>query len=339
MARTILVTGATGYIAKHIVRRLLDQGHFVVGSARSTARDGEMRAALAPVLADRGALDRYRTVALDLSRDDGWDAAMQGVDVVMHTASPFPLTQPKKAEEVIRPAVDGALRALRAAQTADVSNVVFTSSSVAVSDPMEPKDIYDETDWTDPDKPRLSPYAQSKALAEQAAWAFVRNDAPEMRLSVINPTFVQGAPLDGNYGTSIRVIDRLMEGKDPMLPRLGFACCDVGDVAEAHIRAMDTPEAAGRRHIIYDRFLWFGDMAQTVREAVPAAKPARRVAPDMVIRALGLFDPAIRGIVPQLGKVVRMDNRRMREVLGIEPRDARESIAETARWLAERRKR
>ena len=99
---------------------------------------------------------------------------------------------------------------------------------------------------------------------------------------------------------------------------------------------MDTPEAAGRRHIIYDRFMWFKDLADTIREAVPAAKPARRVAPDIMIRALGLFDPAIRGIVPQLGKVTRMDNRRMREVLQIEPRETRESIAETARWLADR---
>ena len=334
MSRTILVTGATGYIAKHIVRRLLDQGHNVIGSARSTDRDAEMRAALKPALSDRGALDRYRTVALDLSRDDGWDTAIEGVDVLMHTASPFPLSAPKNPDDVIRPAVDGALRALRAARDAGVSNVVFTSSSVAVADAVREKELYDEADWTDPEKPGLAPYARSKTLAEQAAWNFAQNDAPGMRLAVINPTFVQGAPLDENFGTSIRVIERLMAGKDPMLPRLGFACCDVGDVAEAHIRAMDTPGAAGRRHIVYDRFMWFKDMADTIRDAVPQAKPARRVAPDVMIRLLGLFDPAIRGIVPQLGKVTRMDNSRMRDVLGIEPRDTRDSIAETARWLA-----
>ena len=132
MPSTVLVTGATGYIAKHIVRRLLDQGHNVVGSARDMARDAEMRAALAPALNDKSALDRYRTVPLDLSRDDGWDSAFQGVDVLMHTASPFPLSQPKNPQDVIRPAVDGALRALRAAKVAGISNVVFTSSSVAV---------------------------------------------------------------------------------------------------------------------------------------------------------------------------------------------------------------
>lgn len=336
MPRTVLVTGATGYIAKHIVRRLLDDGHTVIGSARSMARDAEMRAVLAPALADKGALDRYRTVALDLLQDDGWESAMEGVDVLMHTASPFPLSQPKNPQDVIRPAVDGALRALRAARAAGIGNVVFTSSSVAVENPLKEKEIYDETDWTDPDKPGLSPYARSKTLAEQAAWAFIRTEAPDMRLAVINPTFVQGAPLDGNYGTSIQVVERLLAGRDPLLPRLGFACCDVGDVAAAHVRAMDAPEAAGRRHIVYDRFMWFKDMADTIRIAVPGAKPARRVAPDALMRVLGIFDPSVRGIVPQLGQVTHMDNTRLRTALGITPRDTRDSIAEAARWLAAR---
>jgi dihydroflavonol-4-reductase len=337
MTRTILVTGATGYIARHLVRRLLDQGHTVIGSARSESRDAEMRAALKPALADVAALDRYRTVRLDLTSDDGWAQAMDGVDVLMHTASPFPITPPRTPEDLIRPAVDGTLRALRAANAAGVSNVILTSSSTAVMDAPCHKEVYDETDWTDPGKLRLPAYARSKTLAERAAWDFVGSEAPDMRLSVINPTFVQGAPLGGTYGTSVKVIERLMTGKDPMLPRFGFACCDVGDVADAHIRAMERPEAAGRRHIIYDRFLWFTDIADVVRRAVPEARPARRVAPDAVIRVLGLFDPSIRSIVPQLGRISRADNNRMRQALGLEPRDTRDSIAETARWLAERK--
>ena len=122
-----------------------------------------------------------------------------------------------------------------------------------------------------------------------------------------------------------------------MLPRMGFACCDVRDVSEAHIRAMDTPDAAGRRHIIFDRFMWFSDLADIIRQSVPGARPARRVAPDVLMRALGLVDPAIRGILPQLGRMTRMNNTRMLDVLGIEPRDARDSVVETARWLVERK--
>ncbi|MDD9921851.1 MAG: NAD-dependent epimerase/dehydratase family protein [Boseongicola sp.] len=333
MTKTVLVTGATGYIAKHIVRILLDEGYNVVGSARSEARDAEMRAALEPAVKDKSSLDRYRTVALDLSKDEGWDAALQGVDVLMHTASPFPLEQPKNAEEVIRPAVDGALRALKAAKAAGCKDVVMTSSSVAIMDPPEDKETYSEADWTDPNKPGLSPYAQSKTLAEQAAWDFVKSEAPDMRLAIINPTFVQGRPLDENFGTSIKVVERLLRGKDPALPRLGFACCDVVDVAEAHVRAMENPDAYGQRHVIYDRFMWFADMAELIREAVPGAKAAKRVAPDFFIKFLGLFDPAIRGIIPSLGRVTKADNTRMRTVLGVEPKDTRESIRESARYL------
>jgi dihydroflavonol-4-reductase len=337
LSSTVLVTGATGYIARHIIRRLLDRGHTVVGTTRDASRDAEMRAALEPVLADRSSLERYRTVSLDLLRYNGWGSAMEGVDTLIHTASPFPISSPKNADDVVRPAVDGTLRALRAAQAAGIANVVLTSSSVAVTETSDHRDIYDETCWTDPQKTGLSPYALSKTLAERAAWEFVSTDARGMRLSVINPTFVLGAPLGSDFGTSIKVIERLMRGTDPMLPRFGFACCDVGDVAEAHVRAMDRSEAAGRRHIIYDRFMWLEEIASVIRDAAPSARPARRVAPDVLMRLVGVFDPAVRGIVPQLGKITRADNSRMREALGLEPRDTRDSVAETARWLTDRK--
>ena len=334
MPQTFLVTGATGYIARHIVAKLLNRGDHVVGSARSVERDAELRASIAPALTDTGALDRYRTVALDLNRDDGWAEAMQGIDVLVHTASPFPLEQPKDADEVIRPAVDGALRALRAAQASGVKRVVMTSSSVAIMEG-EDKASYDETDWT-PDDPALTPYARSKTLAEKAAWHFVETEAPSLRLAVVNPSFVQGAPLGDSYGTSVAVIDRLLQGKDPMLPRIGFAVCDVEDVAEAHLRAADIDEAIGHRHLIVDRFMWFSDLADCVRAVAPQAKTARRIAPNFLIRTLALFDPAIRTVVSQLGKRKEGDNRRMREVLGIHPKDARDSVRETTKWLMAR---
>ncbi|MGI9393614.1 MAG: NAD-dependent epimerase/dehydratase family protein, partial [Boseongicola sp.] len=331
--RNVLVTGATGYIGKHIVRQLLDDGHTVVGSARSAASDAEICAALSPALKDPSALKEYRTVQLDLADDHGWSEACDGIDVMMHTASPFPIVQPKDPDEVVRPAVDGTIRALKAAKAAGVTNVVMTSSSAAIMDPPEEKDVYSEADWTDPDKPGLTPYARSKTLAEHAAWGFVDDEAPDMRLSVINPTLVQGAPLDSNYGTSIQLTERILRGKDPMVPRAGFSTCDVHDVALAHIRAMERPEAAGHRHLIVDQFLWFADLARLINEAVPGGKASTRVAPDILIRLLGLFDPSIRSISSSLGRATKSDNTRMRDALGIEPRDAHESVRETARWL------
>jgi len=138
MSQTILVTGATGYIAKHIVLRLLERGDHVRGSVRSEARAQELRATMQAALSDPARIENLSTVVLDLTSDEGWADAMDGVDGVIHTASPFPMVQPKDDADLIRPAVDGALRALRAARNAGIRRVVMTSSSVSVTTGVSP---------------------------------------------------------------------------------------------------------------------------------------------------------------------------------------------------------
>ena len=336
MSRTVLVTGATGYIAKYIVLKLLDRGDTVIGTVRREGADAEMRAALEPALRDPSALTRYKSVTLDLLSDHGWSDAMIGVDAVIHTASPFPMTPPKDAEELIAPAVDGTLRVLRAAHQAGVLDVVVTSSIAAIMAPSERVDVYSETVWTDPDKAGLPAYIRSKTLAERAAWDFIEKEAPELRLSAINPGFVIGAPLDGSYGTSVSLIERLLKGKDPMIPNYGLATCHVEDAAEAHLRVLAVPEAIGHRHIICDRFLWLKDIADAVRKVAPGARVPSRIAPDFAVRFMGLFDASIRSISKDLGRSYEMDTTRMREVLGRSPRDAIDGVTETAEWLVSR---
>ncbi len=334
MSRTVLVTGATGYIAKHIVAGLLNRGYSVVGSARDAARDAEMRAALGPAVRDADALDRYRTVALDLGADDGWLDAMNGVDAVMHTSSPYPLASPKDAGEVIVPAVDGTTRMLSAANAAGIARVILTSSSGAITVRDAPGNgiAFDETDWTDLDHPAATPYFKSKTLAERAAWDFAKAHS-DMALTVINPCFVMGPPLDARYGTSIRVLERIMKGKDPMLPRFGFPSVDVRDVAEAHIRALETPETYGERILVGERFLWFSEVAHAIGAALPDRRIVTREAPDFVIRALALFDREVRTIVPILGRREEISNAKARRLLGMEFRDATQAAGETGRWL------
>jgi dihydroflavonol-4-reductase len=340
MSRTILVTGASGYIAKHIVLQLLEQGDHVRGSVRSEKRAQELRAAMHANLSDPARLQNLSTVTLDLLSDDGWDAAMEGVDAVIHTASPFPLVQPKNADDLIRPAVDGALRALRAAKAASVRRVVLTSSVAAVAISVTPRNgkAFTEEDWSDADSPATTAYAKSKTLAERAAWAFVRENEGAIDLTCINPTLVVGPPLDTDYGTSIEVVERLLRGKDPMLPNVGFGMVDVRDVATAHVRALDVPESIGQRIILNDRFLWFADMARAVKAALPDRKVVTRVAPDFMIRLIGLFDPSVASIKDELGKRLEIDNSRARRLLGIEFRSTPDSIGESARWLVENRR-
>ncbi len=336
--KTVLLTGASGFIAKHITLKLLNAGYAVVGTVRALSRGDEVRTAVAPHVNGGVDLDKnLRFVALDLSRDDGWDDAMQGVDILMHTASPFPLDQPKNEDELIRPAVDGALRALRAAKAAGIHRVIMTSSSVAIMDSeLAPgKDAYDEENWSELEGAHITPYGKSKTLAERAAWDFVRDEAPEIELTTINPVLVTGPPLDTNFGTSVSIIQRLLRGKDPMLPNFAMPIVDVRDIAEMHVRAISTPASVGLRFIGAESTMWFVDVAKTLKKRFPDYKIATRVAPNVLIRIMALFDKSIRQIVPLLGKKVNISSARAQDILGISFIPAASSVLETAEFLVE----
>ena len=337
-SQTVLLTGASGYIAKHIALKLLNAGYTVVGSVRSLPRGDEVRAAVAPHLTSTDDLDkRLRFVALDLGQDAGWAEAMDGVDILMHTASPFPMTQPKNEADLIRPAVDGTLRALKAAHAAGIKRVVLTSSFAAMmeSDLHPGKSAYDEENWSDPNRPTISPYTKSKTLAERAAWDFVRDEAPDMALTTINPTMVLGPPLDTSFGTSVQIIQRLLRAKDPMLPRFGLAIVDVRDVAEMHVRALSRPESIGKRFLAADRFFWFQEIAETLSARFPNRRVVTRLAPNFLIRILGIFDKAIAQIVPILGVRFDVSNARAREILNMDFIAGATSIIQTAEFLIE----
>ena len=144
----VLVTGASGFIAKHIIAELLRRGYPVRGTVRRLDKADDVRRAVTLAGADPSGL----TFAVaDLLSDAGWGDAAAGVTYVLHTASPFPLQQPDNPEDVIRPAVDGTRRVLKAAMTAGVKRVVVTSSTVAIFyGPDQPKShVYSEADFTD----------------------------------------------------------------------------------------------------------------------------------------------------------------------------------------------
>ncbi len=289
-----------------------------------------------PNLADPSDLDNRLTfVELDLERDEGWDRAMEGVEVLMHTASPLPMEQPDNEEEIIRPAVDGTLRALKAAHRSGTRRVIMTSSSAAIMyKELEPgRDTLDERDWTNLSDPRAMPYVKSKTLAERAAWEYVEKNAPEIELTTINPVFVLGPPLDDKLGTSLKVVQRLLRAKDPMLPNFGFATVDVRDIATMHVRALERPDTIGRRLIGGEQFFWFVDMAKTLKEAYPDRGIVTRKAPNFVVRFLALFDRPIRSILPNLGREEKISCDLAREMLDIDFIDARESLKASADYL------
>jgi dihydroflavonol-4-reductase len=316
VGKTIVLTGITGFIAKRIALDLLQAGYSVRGSLRSQSRADEVRDALRPRLSDPAAFDRLSFVELDLGRDDGWTEAMKGADALVHTASPFPMSAPKDENAVIRPAVDGTLRALKATQAAGVSRVVLTSSVVAIEAKAK-RGAFTEEDWTDIAHPKSTPYYKSKTLAERAAWDFAA-DHPEIQLTTINPALVLGEPMDRHYGTSLALIGRILAAKDPMVPDIGFGIVDVADISAMHLAALDRPESAGHRFIGSNGTMTMPRIAQHLAARFPDRRIATRIAPKPLLRVLSLFDPSIRGILSAIGTAPTFDNTRAREVLGIE---------------------
>jgi nucleoside-diphosphate-sugar epimerase len=332
----ILVTGGSGFIASHTILQLLAAGHHVRTTVRSLTREADVRAMLKQGGAEPG--DRLSFVVADLERDAGWPEAVSGCDHVLHVASPFPFSIPKHEDELIVPAREGALRVLRASRDAGVKRVVLTSSFAAIGygHPTQAKP-FDETSWTDPSGSDVRPYVKSKTLAERAAWDFIAKEGGPLELSVVNPVAVFGPVLASDYSTSILLVQRLLDGALPGCPKIWFGVVDVRDVADLHIRAMTHPAAKGERFLaVAGDFMSVRDIARVLKARMGAQ--ARRVPslqlPSWMVRLAALRDPAVRQIVPELGKPKNATNEKARRVLGWAPRSNEDAIVATAESLA-----
>ena len=337
---TVLLTGASGYIGKHITLQLLNQGYSVRASVRSSKKSSEVTNAVRPHLLDASNLDtRLTFVELDLEKDAGWDAALRGVDVLMHTASPFPIASPKDENDLIRPAVEGTIRALKAAKTAGVQRVILTSSNAAVygCDLPASKSDYDESMWTDVNHPigRVA-YTKSKTLAERAAWDFVKSQAPEIALTTINPVLVLGAPLDDNFGSSISVVERILKGKDPMLPDLRFPIVDVRDVAKMHVDSIKNESTKGERILASSETYSFVEIAKYLKSIYPKSKVKTAQAPSALIKLLSLFDDEIKAVLPLLGKPMLTSGAKAVKLFGMKFIPVEVSVRESADYLLKR---
>lgn len=313
--KTILLTGITGFIAKRIAVELLNAGYYVRGSMRSTKRVQEVNAAIAPHLDDADKLTKLSFCELDLTKDKGWSDAVRGVDAVIHTASPFPGAQPKDENDLIRPAVDGTLLALKAAQAEGVTRIILTSSMVAIMHKDQSGTLTPD-DWSEIGHPTMNAYAKSKTLAEKTAWDFVETH-PEMQLTTINPGLVVGKPTDKNYGTSLSLIEQMLAGKFPMIPNFGLPIVDIADVATAHVNALSRKESIGRRFILADDYIMAPAMVDVLKAQHADRKLPKRIAPKFIVRILAMFDPQIRTVLPTIGQKLTLENSATTDILGL----------------------
>ena len=331
----VLVTGATGFIASHLILQLIERGYEVRGTARSTDKAARLNEILSAYAGKPIAIE---IVAADLNKDEGWAEAVKGVDFVQHVASPFPSETPKSADELIVPARDGALRVLKAAKAEGVKRVVLTSSMAAIAYGWGDKrpDVLSEVDWSNPDNLEdNTAYTRSKTIAERAAWDYVTGEGAGLELAVINPVAVLGPAMSADVSSSLQLVSQPLEGKLPAFPKLSFGIIDVRDVARAHIEAMVRPEAVGERFICGGDVLWMDEMGAVLREAFPDRKIPKGTLPNWLVRLFSRVNPPLKQVLPELGKKRGYTNEKLKAVLGIEPIPADEAIIASAKSLIE----
>ena len=305
--KKVFITGISGWIAQYCAIELLQNGYTVKGSLRNMNRQQEVIEALSKHVDTK---DKLEFCQLDLLIDDGWDDAMIGCEYLMHIASPFIMTEPKNEDDLIKPAKEGTLRALKSAQKAGVKRVVLTSSIAAMCAHMLSGTFTPES-WTNINqRKKINTYQKSKTVAEKAAWDFIENleDKNSMELSVINPGGVLGPALsDDIQGASLDICYQLLTKKMPGIPDFRIVFVDVRDVAKHHFLAMTLPEAKNKRFIsAYSTPTSFLKLATTLKENgfdVPTNK-----VPTLLLKCLSYFSPQTKFMLPLLGRYIDCDN-------------------------------
>lgn len=291
-SKPVLVTGATGYIAGWLVKKLLEKGITVHAAVRNP--DNAKKIAHLDALAadSKGSIKYFKT---DLLNDGSYTEAMQGCELVYHTASPF-ITEYKDAQkELIEPAENGTANVLASAnESPSVKRVVVTSSCAAIyTDAIDcqnaPGGVLTEELWNTTSSLDYQPYSYSKTLAERKAWDMQKAQS-RWDLVTINPSFVMGPPLNPNAVTSATfdILKQMGDGTMKMgVPRMGVGVVDVRDVAEAHYRAGFMPNAKGR-YITSGHNSDFIAMAETLQPKFGSQYPIpKRALPKWLLMLVG----------------------------------------------------
>lgn len=259
----VLLTGGSGFIAAHCVDKLLERGHSVVFTVRSDEKGQKLLSNHSGV-----PLDKLNYVIVeDIAQSTAFDEAVKSdppFDAVLHTASPFHL-KINDAKELLDPAINGTTGILHAVKRSapSVKRVVITSSFASMMNTNEHPKTYDESSWNPITREEATlnapnAYRASKTFAEKAAWDFIKNEKPQFDVATINPPLVLGpvvhnlSSLD-TINTSNQRIRDMIQGKckDGLPPSFGvYLWADVRDVALAHVRAAEVPEAGGKRFLI-----------------------------------------------------------------------------------------
>lgn len=332
---TVLVTGASGYIAGWIIQYLLEEGCTVHATVRDPNKASSVGHLLKMAENSPGTLKLFKADLLDKG---AFTAAMEGCDIVMHTASPFVLEGFTDANEaLVRPALEGTRNVLESVNACpSVRRVVLTSSVAAIyGDNCDiekiPSRTFTEDHWNTTSTVDHNPYQFSKTVAEQEAWKMQKAQS-RWDLVTINPAMVYGPSLTkGSQSASIDTLIKMGDGRlRTGVPKLTYGVVDVREVARAHVLAAFKPEASGR-HILNAGELTMLQIAKILRGKFGKRYPFPTMeVPTFAVWAFGpLFDRSVSRdfIKKNVGYPVHFDNNRSK-ALGVHYRPVEETFTE-----------
>jgi dihydroflavonol-4-reductase len=333
-SKPVLVTGATGYVAGWLVKRLLEEGITVHAAIRNP--DNKKKTAHLDELAEKlpGSIRYFKS---DLLEDGSYAKAMEGCELVFHTASPFTTDVKDPQKELIDPAVNGTKNVLEQAnKTPSVKRVVLTSSCAAIYTDctdleLTPNGVLTEEIWNTTSSLDHQPYSYSKTLAEKEAWK-IAEAQDRWDLVAVNPSMVLGPALNAKSNTSesFNLFKQMGDGTMKQgVPNAGIGVVDVRDLAEAHFQAGFRPGAEGR-HIISGHNSTFLEIAQTLNQDFGDRYPIpKKALPKWLLMIMGpMVNKAVtrKWVRNNINKEWKADNSKSKNALGISYRPLRETL-------------
>lgn len=325
--KKVLLTGISGYIGLHCAVELLKQGYSVRGSIRKLSKAQKLTETIEKYVNINGNLEFCE---LDLLNDTGWDEAVVDCDFVMHVASPFISKVPKDENELIKPAVEGTLRALKAAHKAGIKRVVLTSSMVAMLGDVIGDDNITQHSWTNTSAKNATAYLKSKTLAEKSAWEFVKGK--EIELVTIHPGPVYGPTLSNNLsGESMTLFKRIITGELKQMINASINMSDVRDVAKIHVKALETEGAFNQRFIVATETAHSFQEITSLLNSNGYEKVGVGVIPNFMVKLLSKFNSEMKGMIPYVGKKYEGDVSKTKTIFNWKPIPFEEMVLDTAK--------
>ena len=332
MSEKVLLTGVSGWIAKHTAIELLNKGYEVLGTVRNNNLIDQTK----QTIGKYAPIEKLSFVELDLLKDEGWNEAAKGCKYIFHIASPFPIKVSRNREVLLPVAVDGTIRVLNAGLNAEVEQIIKTSSIVAMFRKPNRTNPYTfgEHDWTDENWTEgVNDYFLSKTKAEKAAWELMESKGLKNKLTTICPGGVFGDALDKKGGTSIEYVRQFMAGKFPAAPKFAVLISDVRDIAKAHVACIGNTKVGGRRLIVGKEVKKLVELSQLMADAMPeyAKKLPKKELPNFMVKLISYIDSSAKTMIPDLGIMMQTDPTYAEKLLGFEFKPAKDCMAENAK--------